>query len=566
MLTISLITGKLEKAFQQLGLDMSLATVKYSDRPDLCDYQCNGLLRLKNIPVVQQVADILSQESMFKSVTVVGPGFLNFVMSDDVLIDELILAKAYSIPATKNPENIIIDFGGPNVAKPLHVGHLRSAIIGESLKRIARELGHTVTGDIHLGDWGTPMGMLIAHMADFPTDLTADALNEMYPVAAKRFKEDEEFAAQARRATMLLQLGNQADPDKAAFRQLWRKIVAASVQDIRKDFDTLGVSFEMWNGESDADDYVAPAEEWLERIGMLVESDGAKVVRYPGKAPMIFRKSDGAATYAATDIATILMRRKYNPDRILYVVDKRQQLHFEQVFWTADKAGITVMKGPTLQLEHIGFGTVNGADGKPYKTREGGVMRLRDFVQQAIEMATVEAGYAGQEISAETQKMIEQIALGAIKFADLSNPRTSDYIFNPEESVKFVGKTGPYVQYAYVRCLGILEKVKISPNALIVSFTNKAERDMTIMLSKYQHAITTAFEKRMPHILCDYVYALAQTFSNFYAECDISHEENPDIKGYRALLVKLTADTIKKCLDCLGIQVPDKMTRGNIEE
>jgi arginyl-tRNA synthetase len=573
MLTISLITSKLKAAFQQLDLDTNLATVKYSDRPDLCDYQCNGLLRLKNVPLVQQVADILALEiSMFKSVTFVGPGFLNFVMTDGFLIDELILAKTYCPLPAKNTENIIIDFGGPNVAKPLHVGHLRSAIIGESLKRIARELGHRVTGDIHLGDWGTPMGMLIAQMADenqCAEALTADYLNQLYPSAAKRFKEDEDFASRARRATALLQVGDETNPDKAAFRKLWRKIVAASVGDIKRDFDALGVSFELWNGESDADNYVSPTEEWLIRHELLVENDGAKIVEFPGKTPMIFRKSDGAFSYAATDLATILMRREHKPDRILYVVDKRQELHFKQVFGTAEKSEM-ISSGsdqgwPVTALEHIGFGTVNGADGKPYKTRDGGVMRLRDFVQQAIDMATVEAGYAGQSIDDDTQKMLEQIAIGAIKFADLSNPRTSDYIFNPEESVKFVGKTGPYVQYAYARCLSILDKAKISPNALVNTFSHKAERDLTIMLSKHRYALHSAFDKRMPHILCDYVYNLAQAFSNFYAECDISHEENADIKAYRALLVRLTADTIKKSLDCLGIQVPDKMTRGTLE-
>jgi arginyl-tRNA synthetase len=551
---LPLINKKLGAAFTKCGVDPTLATVKFSDRPDLCDLQCNGLLRFKDMELVKRVAEAVYTEDMF-TIAVVAPGFLNITVGDEFLTDYVIMDRVLGGPIRDKGERIIIDYGGPNVAKPLHVGHLRSAIIGQSLKRIAEELGHLVVGDIHLGDWGTPMGMLIAELQEHPVEnLTANDLNAIYPHASRRFAEDEEFAARARHATTLLQNKGEAE------MVLWSHMVDISVAEIKRDFDALGVSFELWNGESNASIFVSYVESLLSEMELLVTDNGAQIVHVAGNVPLMFRKSDGAITYAATDLATIEQRSwKYHPDRIFYVVDKRQTLHFKQVFEVAQKSIVSVRK--PIALEHIGFGTVNGLDGKPYKTRDGGVMRLRDFIQQAIEMATIEAGYDGQEIDADTQAMLEMIALGAVKFADLSNLRTSDYIFNPAESVRFTGKTGPYVQYAYVRCKSILQKVE--PKGAVKNFTHAAERQLIVALLKYQPALQTAFDKRMPHLLCEYVYFLAQTFSNFYSECDILHLDNEDVKSFRAFLVQMTADTIKKSLECLGIPAPEKMTRGD---
>ena len=551
-----IVEQKLAEAFSSIGIDVSLATVVRSDR---ADFQCNSLMRFKNrVELANQVIQILVVDNYFESVTVAN-GFLNFMVSEAAVLEDV--KKPLKAIVADKPENIIIDFGGPNIAKPLHVGHMRSANIGEALKRIARELGHTVTGDIHLGDWGTPMGMLLVGIMaeNTPPEITTEYLNALYPVVAKLFKEYEVFAAAARIATVNLQ-------NHGIGRDLWEKIKAVSIVDFKKTFDELDVKFDLWNGESDAHTWVEYVLEATKDIAR--EDQGALVVDVPESSPLMLKNSRGGLTYAVTDLATIYCREQEAPTIILYVVDNRQSLHFKQLFHVANQANITNAK-----LEHINFGTINGADGKPYKTRDGGVMRLMDFIIHAVKMTEEEAGFGGKKYDNHTHTMLCQIALGAIKFADLCNPRTSDYIFSPD-SVKFVGKTGPYIQYSYVRCKSIIDIVGSdvcdTAQMKLLHFTHPSERELSIALMKFNESIQSIFDKSlqrsytMPHILCDYVYNLCKAFSSFYTECEIIGASDPDTRESRLFLVNKTAFAIKKVLGCLAIPLPEKMIRGDL--
>lgn len=582
---LPLLSEKVGAVFASFGLDQSLGAMRISNRPDLSDFQCNGALAaakaLKRNPVelAKEIAPALEKLGLFSSITIDGPGFINFKIANRFLIDYFLDPTRDQTPAHA-PQKILIDFGGPNVAKPLHVGHLRSAIIGESLKRISRAMGHEVVGDIHLGDWGTPMGMLIAQLSlDHPEwpffsesfdekaasvrpDLTADTLNSLYPVAAKHFKDDPAFADMAREATTKLQNGH------PGYRKLWRHFVDISIESIKADFDALGVSFDLWLGESDADAYMQAVFETMAARNLVKESDGALIVEVAEPEdkhevpPVILRKKDGAANYATTDLATIAQRVKdYNPEKILYVVDQRQSLHFKQVFRAAAKAGLA---RPEI-LEHIGFGTVNGKDGKPFKTREGGVMRLSDLIQISIDLALKESGFADENLDETTKEMVTQIAIAAIKFGDLSNPRTSDYIFDPTAFVRFDGKTGPYIQYAVVRAESVLEKTDVSQigvPAALADFSNETERDLVLNLLRYPEALQSAFDKRLPSELCEYAYNLARSFSVFYKKSAILVESDAQIRQFRLFLTQQTARTLKKVLDCLAIPTPRKMLRA----
>jgi len=579
---LSQINEKVEKVFADYGLDRSLGAVKPSDRPDLSDFQCNGVMRAAKImcrkprEIAEEIADHLRKIDVFASVSVDGPGFINLTLTDNYIYQVL---KGYQPDNIKDTERqkIIVDYGGPNVAKPLHVGHLRSAIIGEAIKRIARSLGHDVVGDIHIGDWGTPMGMLMAYLADAQPDwpyfssnfqvineqvklpISAQDLNDLYPKAAKRFKEEPDFADRAREATAKLQAGH------AGYRALWNQFVSLSIETIKQDFKVLDVDFDLWLGESDADPFVKNIVEDFINRGIARESEGAIIVDVAKEddkyeiPPLILRKKDGAATYAATDLATIFMRAREKPDRILYVVDQRQHLHFLQVFRAAERAGLI----PENVLEHIGFGTMNGKDGKPFKTREGGVMRLGDLIQNSRDLALKEAGFTNETMSDSVQGMTDKIAIAAIKFGDLSNPRTSDYTFDPDQFIRFEGKTGPYIQYASVRVRSIMEKADVyEVSSNIDVFYDRSERALALAILAYPEALYSAFNKRMPSDVCDYVYMLAREFSSFYKQCPVLGETDMNKRALRLLLSEKTLTTINNAFGCLAIPLPERMLRS----
>lgn len=579
------VSNIVEDAFEGLGLDRFMGYVKISDRPDLSDLQCNGSMAaakiLKRSPkhIAEELREKLENHSFFEKITVDGPGFLNFKLSDTFIIDRLL--KLQSISENKKQQKILIDYGGPNVAKPLHVGHLRSAIIGESLKRIAKTIGHDVISDIHLGDWGTPMGMLIAELKDrhpdwsyfhedyFQTEETyqppfdAETLNQLYPEAAKRFKEDKNFSDSARLATADLQMGH------SGYIALWKHFVNLSVASIKNDFQALGVDFDLWLGESDADPYIENMIKDLLERGVARKSDGAIVIDVKRDGdnqeipPLMLQKRDGAVTYATTDLATIFQRvADYNPDKILYVVDQRQSLHFLQVFRAAGLAGYI----EESRLEHIGFGTMNGKDGKPFKTRAGGVMRLSDLIDMSKSETRRASGFTDEALDDDTKKMLDDIAVAAIKYGDLSNPRMSDYIFEPSEFVRFEGNTGPYIQYTAVRAQSILDKAKINRPLVLeanITFTSSYERNLALSLLDYQNYRQLAFERRMPSILCDYLHGLCRSFNGFYRNCPVAVGDNKDSRSLRLFLTQKTRTILEDSLNMLAIPVPHRMARAD---
>jgi arginyl-tRNA synthetase len=576
------ISSKIEQIFEEFGLPKELGQTQYSDRPDLSDVQCNGALKaanyLKRKPqdIAQEIKSKCDELDIFDDVTVDGPGFLNFKLSDQYLVEKL---SDFSLEAQSNSrKKIIVDYGGPNVAKPLHVGHLRSAIIGEAIKRIGKEQGHDVIGDIHMGDWGTPMGMLLAELEDRHPEwpyfqklfvegvqtetppFSAETLNSLYPEAAKHYKDDEIFADKARQATAELQDGH------SGYRALWKHFITLSVGSIKSDFSLLDVDFDLWNGESDADPYIENMVEDLIDRGIAYMSQGAVIIDVAQEddkrdiPPLMLRKSDGAATYATTDLATIFQRvQDFNPDKILYVVDQRQEQHFVQVFRAAAKAGFISED----KLEHVGFGTMNGNDGKPFKTRAGGVMRLSDLIDLAKSKALDETGFEQGDITDEIQTMIDAIAVASIKYGDLRNPRISDYIFDPNEFVKFEGNTGPYNQYQLVRAKAVLERVNsdrphISPDSSLDQY----ERGLVFQILKYKEAETQAYDKRMPSNLCDYMHNLSRSFSSFYKHCPVANESDVDVRQKRITLTVYTEAILEKCMEILAIPKAQKMLRS----
>lgn len=585
MSLIKEISEQIEIIFEDYGLPRDLGVVQYSDRPDLSDFQCNGALKaakeLKRNPreIAEDIKEKCDGLGLFSSVTVDGPGFLNFKISDKSLLQKVAQTGNQPSASSLPPKKVIIDYGGPNVAKPLHVGHLRSAIIGESLKRIAKYKGHTVIGDIHLGDWGTPMGMLIAELEarypDWPyfkkpfrrskitsePPFSVETLNALYPEAARHYKESEEFAEKARLATAELQKG------RAGYRALWKHFLALSTESIKSDFSVLDVSFDLWLGESDADPYIKGMVKDLLDRGIARIDNGAVVIdvaREDDKRdipPLMLRKSDGAATYATTDLATIFQRVKdFDPDLILYVVDQRQEQHFVQVFRAAAKAGLIGED----QLEHIGFGTMNGSDGRPFKTREGGVMRLSDLISMAQAKALQASGFENDSIEDDIKDMADAIAIAAIKYGDLQNPRISDYVFDPEAFVAFEGNTGPYNQYQLVRAKAVLGKIDKKGIAKINSTLqlNEQERNLIFTLLQFDEAINRAFDHRMPSEICDYMYRLSRSFSSFYKNCPIANEEDDQKRQLRVMITSQVEQTLEKCMDMLAIPKVDRMLRA----
>ncbi|MFQ5563976.1 MAG: arginine--tRNA ligase [Parvularculaceae bacterium] len=574
-------------AFAAEGFESAYGAVRASDRPDLAQFQCNGALAAgkaaKQNPraLGETVAARLKDNPAFAAVSVAGPGFINLDLADDLLdarLDALAADDRLGGWKTASPERIILDYGGPNVAKPLHVGHLRAAIIGESLKRLFRFAGDDVVADVHFGDWGLPMGQLIAELkrerpdlvyfdADFkgpypdaPAVSLVD-LERLYPKAAAACKTDPARAEEARLATAELQDG------RPGYLALWRGFVAVSRAAIEREYADLGVSFDLWKGESDAAPLIDEMAGDLRARGISEESDGAVVVcvaRDSDKKeipPLILFKRDGSVLYGTTDLATIVDRVRTNaPDRIIYVVDQRQALHFEQVFRAADRAGIFAAD----RLEHIGFGTMNGKDGKPFKTREGGALKLRDLIDMADARARerlAESGLAQGYGPEETADVARKVGVAALKFADLSNLRTTDYVFDLDRFTAFEGRTGPYLLYACVRARSVLNKAREAgagePGPVKIGV--EEERNLALVLLGFGEAVREAHGRRQPHIVCEHAFALAQTFSKFYAVRRIADAPDPATRASRLSLTAAVAGQLELALDLLGIETPARM-------
>jgi arginyl-tRNA synthetase len=573
--------------FVALGLDESLGRVGVSDRPDLADFQCNGALAAAKLArrnpreIAAEVAAGLSGHPLLASVEVAGAGFVNLRISDQALTDRvrrLALDPHLGAEAVTLPRRVIVDYGGPNVAKPMHVGHLRASIIGESIKRIYRFCGDTVWGDAHFGDWGFQMGLLIVAAGDenpnwlavaegdgapdpsLLAELDLAALDRLYPIAAAKAKEDTEFRDRARKATALLQGG------KSGYLALWRHFADVSRAALKREFDALGIHFDLWMGESDADPLIPAMVEDLKAKGLLVEDQGAQIIRVVREGdkrelpPLLVISSEGSAMYGTTDLATIVGRRRdQDPDLILYCVDQRQGDHFVQVFRAAVLAGYATDEG----LEHIGFGTMNGTDGKPFKTRAGGVLKLHDLIQMATDKARErlrEAGL-GAELTPEAfEQTAHKVAIAALKFADLQNFRGTSYVFDLDRFTSFEGKTGPYLLYQAVRVKSLLRRA--ADEGLIAGemvIGEPAERELALTLDGFQQAVSEAYDKKAPHFVAEHAYRLAQAYSKFYAACPVLSAKDAAIKASRLALSQTTLKQLEQALALLGIETPERM-------
>ncbi len=571
-------------AFAAEGLSAAFGQVTLSDRPDLAQFQCNGALaaakQAKANPraIAEKIAARLKADPLFAKVEIAGPGFSNLDVTDEALAAQMgAMAKdgRLGAPRTGEGKTLVIDFGGPNVAKPMHVGHLRSAIIGDSLQRLFRANGWNVVSDVHLGDWGLQMGQLISeieiegtapvyfdmnYVGPYPDEspVTMDDLEVLYPRASAACKADPARLEAARRATVDLQAG------RPGYRALWRHFVKVSETGLTREFGSLGVKFDLWNGESSVDALIPAMVEDLKTRGLAELSEGALVVPVAEPAdkkempPLLLVKSEGGVLYGTTDLATIIERVKdQNPDLILYIVDQRQHMHFEQVFRAARKAGLN----GKAALEHAGFGTMNGPDGKPFKTRAGGVMKLFDLIAMGTEVAQKRLSEQNLDADidvAERAEIARKVGIATIKFADLSNHRATDYIFDLERFSRFEGKTGPYLQYAAVRIRSILRKAK-SEQAGHTIMRSPEERAVILQLLALPEAMAAAEDKRAPNILCDYVFDLAQKFSRFYTQHHVLNESDPGLRAARLGLCGLTLSALVRMLDILGIEVPERM-------
>ncbi len=575
-------------AFASLGLDRALGEVVPASRPEFGHFQCNGAMaaaraaRRAPREIAADVAEIVRRAPEVAAAEIAGPGFINLTVADPFLgteVEALVDDERLGVPPTSTPEVVVVDYGGPNVAKPMHVGHLRATIIGDSIARIFDFVGHDVIRDPHFGDWGLQMGMLIVELERRRPDLpyfdpdytgpypdeppvTLDDLQEMYPEVAARCREDPEWAEKARRATVELQQG------RPGYRALWEQMVKVSLESQRRDFADLGVTFDVWYSESTVHDRVGPMIERLRAAGYVEESEGALVIRVDRPddtrdiPPLILAKSDGGYLYGTTDLATIEMRvQDMGATLILYVVDARQADHFEQVFRAARKTGIAP---PEVGLEHIKFGTMNGPDGKPFKTREGGVVRLRDLIEMvtaAAETRLAEAEIARDYPEEERRRIARQVGLAALKFGDLINNRVSDYTFDLDRFTSFEGKTGPYLQYGAVRIQSILRNAAsrgYAPGKIVAPGVD-AERNLMLWLTRLPDVVDRALELRAPNGIAEFAYDLTSVFNRFYETCHILGEEDPERRASWLSLVRLTLDALARLLDLLGIEVPERM-------
>ena len=580
---VDLLSQKAAAAFAKAGYDAAYGKVTVSNRPDLCEYQCNGAMPAAKaahcppIRIAEAVAAVLAEDAAFSKVEAVMPGFINLTVSEDYLaayLTDMAADARFGLENDPKPRTIVVDYGGPNVAKPLHIGHLRSAIIGESVKRLYRHFGNTVIGDIHMGDWGLQMGLIIAEVqermpelpyfdgsftGEYPTEapFTISELEEIYPAASAKSKVDEAFAAKAHEATRLLQEGDRG------YRAMWKHIMAVSVADLKKNYANLDVDFDAWLGESDAQPYILPMLDIVTAKGLAKESDGATVVEVQEESdskeipPCILKKSDGATLYATTDLATMMQREKdFHPDKILYIVDKRQSLHFEQVFRVARKAGL--LRDET-ELQHIGFGTMNGKDGKPFKTREGGVMRLERLIAEITDFIRGKITENQQVDDSEVDATARCIAMAALKYGDLSNQATKDYVFDLDRFAAFEGNTGPYILYTIVRIKSILARYGGEAAKTIRPACGKDEKALGLTVSRFADNLEAAYRQSAPNVICAYIYELAGAVNKFYHDTKILSEPDEEKKRGYVALIALAKGILETCIDLLGFTAPDKM-------
>lgn len=585
--TIEWIKEKITESFEKAGYDKKYGMVSVSNRPDLCQYQCNGAMAAAKaykkapIQIAQEVIAPLQDDTMFSKIEAVNPGFINISVSGAFLAEQAKEMDQDEKLGVSMPEKktIVIDYGGPNVAKPLHVGHLRSAVIGESVKRICRFMGNKVIGDVHLGDWGLQIGLIITELkkrqpelpyfdenfqGEYPEEapFTISDLEEIYPYASGYSKEHEDYLQEAQQATARLQEGD------AGYRALWQHILNVSIADLKKNYDKLSVEFDIWKKESDVQPYIPDMVEKMKKDGFAYESEGALVVDVTEEGdkkelpPCIIVKSNGATLYATTDLATIVERMKlFQPDQIIYLADKRQSLHFTQVFRVAKKTGIVE---PDMQLDFIGFGTMNGKDGKPFKTRDGGVLRLqslREMISDEVYKKIMENRDYSEE---EARNIAGQVGLAALKYGDLSNQASKDYIFDVERFASFEGNTGPYILYTIVRIKSLIQKYvsqggKMPEQVQYEAPVSESETQLYLTLGKFADAVESAYKELAPHKICQYIYELSEAFNHFYHETKILAEEDEKRRNSYLCLIRLVQKVLEQCIDLLGFEAPDKM-------
>ncbi|MEY8357017.1 arginine--tRNA ligase [Lachnospiraceae bacterium 54-53] len=585
---LDLITAEMKAAFTECGYGEAYAKVTLSNRPDLCEYQCNGAMaaakayKKRPFDIASEAVEKLSGSRVFAAVDAVMPGFINLKVDGEYLagyLNGMAESERCGCEKAESPMTIVVDYGGANVAKPLHVGHLRSAIIGESIKRMGRFLGHRVIGDVHLGDWGLQMGLIIEELKDRKPELpyfedsyegaypveapfTISELEEIYPAASAKAKADQAFSARAHEATLKLQNGY------GPYRAVWQHIISVSVADLKKNYGNLNVTFDLWKGESDAEPYIPGLIKELEDKGFAYESQGALVVDIAEEGdarelpPCIIRKSDGAALYSTSDLGTIIEREKeIKPDWYIYITDKRQELHFIQVFRVAKKAGFVEQD---KKMSHLCFGTMNGKDGKPFKTRDGGVMRLESLIAD-ISQAAYEKIVENRTVSEEEARVTSRIVgMAALKYGDLSNQASKDYVFDMDRFVSFEGNTGPYVLYTIVRIKSILTKYlslgeTVRGEERIRPAASVGEKDLMLQLSRYNEIMETGFGELAPHKICQYIYEVANAFNRFYHDTKIISEEDKEQRASWICLIRLTKDVLNCCIDVLGIEAPERM-------
>ena len=578
---LDIITAKMQQAFVDAGYEASFGRVTVSNRPDLCEYQCNGALaaakqyKCAPIMIAKAVAEKLNAED-YSMVEAVMPGFINLKLSDSFLrayLEEMRTAEDFGVAKIGAGKTIVVDYGGANVAKPLHIGHLRPAIIGEALKRLHAFMGYNTIGDVHLGDWGLQIGLIIAELQERQPELpyfdesftgeypeeapfTISQLEEIYPTASGK-KSDPEFSHKAHQATLELQQG------RRGYRAIWQHIMKVSVADLKKNYDNLNVYFEQWLGESDADPYIPAMVEDLKARGLAVLSEGAWVVPVAEESdkkeipPMILVKSDGSAIYATTDLATMVQRMQdWKPSKMLYVTDKRQNLHFEQVFRAARKSGIVTEE---TALEHVGFGTMNGKDGKPFKTRDGGVLRLEQLITDMTDFVRTKVVENKIVSSDEVEATTAKIAMAALKYGDLSNQPTKDYNFDMERFAAFEGNTGPYILYTIVRIKSILAKYGAWEHLPMAVPANPYAKDLMLAITKFGPAMESALNAEAPNLVCAYIYELSGAVNKFYHETRILGEENEELKAGYIALIGLAKRILETCIHILGFEAPEKM-------
>lgn len=584
---IDLIEAEVVKAFEAAEIDTKFAKVSLSNRPDLCEYQCNGAMaaakqyRKAPIMIANAVVEKLQESDCFAEVAAVNPGFINIKVSPAFLsnyLNGMQEDERLGCDKVEKPQTIVIDYGGPNVAKPLHVGHLRSAIIGESVKRISKFMGHNVIGDVHLGDWGLQLGLIITELrlrkpdlvyydesfeGEYPAEapFTISELEEIYPTASGKSKEDEAYKEAALKATHELQQG------RRGYRALLQHILNVSVTDLKKNYANLNVSFDLWKGESDAQAYIPDMVEKLKNEGFAYESEGALVVDVKEETdtkeipPCMILKSDGASLYTTTDLATLVQREEdFHPDEVLYIVDKRQEMHFIQVFRCAKKTGIV---NENTELKFLGFGTMNGKDGKPFKTRDGGVMRLETLIADINEQMYQKIMERGEQSEEEARATAKIVGLSAVKYGDLSNQASKDYIFDIDRFTSSEGDTGPYILYTIARIKSILRKYEELKGGVsdlaIGEATNDGEKALMLELTKFNAMMENACAEHAPHKVCAFIYDLANAFNKFYHDTKIMGEEDEKKQASYIALLVLTRKVLEACIDVLGFEAPDRM-------